>query len=106
MYFNLVVVATEKQAEYGKELARKAAAHNRALVRENRRLTRQLAEAGVITAYSRRLRERCVAGSKWRTLSISSPNSSIRIGADDAGGKMSIMPPRRAGTSGCSPRTR
>jgi hypothetical protein len=41
-----IVAVTEKQAEYGKELARKAAAHNRALVRENRRLKRKLAEAG------------------------------------------------------------
>ena len=43
----------------------------------------------------KRASERCVAGSKLRSESISSPNSSILMGLEALGGKISKIPPRR-----------
>ena len=45
---------------------------------------------------------RCVAGSKARSVSTSSPKRSMRTGWDRFGGQMSTMPPRRAKVPGSS----
>ena len=65
---------------------------------------RSISRAGPTAASSSRPVERWVSGRNERMLSTRSPSSSMRRGSSSAGGKTSMMPPRRLAWPGMSTR--